>query len=152
MYKIDDIVFVKPLKKEGFILKILNNNKYLVKVNEICINALENDLKHIDKLVTKNIKNNKKIKNITNSKAQNLYKHSNKIKTIDLHGVKYANLEEIVLREISNAVMQGYKQVHLMHGIGHEILKNALPKILDTISVISSYKETENPGVMAVYL
>ena len=62
MYKIDDIVFVKPLKKEGFILKILNNNKYLVKVNEICINALENDLKHIDKLVKKTQKIIKKSK------------------------------------------------------------------------------------------
>ena len=152
MFKIGESVFVKPIKKEGLIVKILNNNKYLVKVNEICINIAESDLKHIDKLATKNTKNNKKIKNITNSKAQNRYENSNKIKTVDLHGVKYANLEEIVLREISNAVMQGYKQVHLMHGIGHEILKNALPKILDNISVISSYKETENPGVMAVYL
>ena len=152
MFKIDESVFVKPLKKEGLIVKILNNNKYLVKINEISLNVNENDLKAIDNTTKKTPKNNKKIKNLTNSKAQNLYEHSNKIKTVDLHGVKYTNLEEIVLREISDAVMQGYKQVHLMHGIGHEILKNALPKILDNISVISSYKETENPGVMAVYL
>lgn len=151
MFKINDHVFVKPLKKEGQIAKILNNNEYLVNIEAISYRLKEDNLE----ISTKNFKKSAKNNNSSHKKKKNPnydYKNSLKIKTVDLHGVKYADLEEIVLKEISDAIIKGYKQVNLMHGIGHEVLKKALPSILDNISVISSYKETENPGVLTVYL
>lgn len=148
MYKLNDIIFVKPLKKEGRIVKILNNHEYLVNINNISYKLPQNA---IDECVQKS-KKLKKISKNKNSLASKLYNNSLKIKTIDLHGVKYAELEEIVLQAISDAIMNGYKQLNLMHGLGHEVLKKSLPNILNNISVVKSYKETENPGVMAVYL
>lgn len=151
MFKLNEKVYIKPLKKEGQIIKILKQEEYLVNIGTISIKLKEQDIE----ITTKNLKTStKKEKNNYKKKKNPNYKYENslKVKTVDLHGVKYADLEEIVLKEISDAIIKGYKQVNLMHGIGHEVLKKALPRILDNISVISSYKETENPGVLTVYL
>lgn len=155
MFKENQIVFVKTFRKEGRIVKSLNNNYYLVNVGEISIklrsDALENTPKNIDakstKAISKKQKNRKK-----DSEISKAYANSIKVKTIDLHGVKAKDLEEIILREISKAILEGYKQINLMHGVGRGVLKNSLPKILDKISAVSHYRETNNLGVMAVYL
>ncbi|MGI6680491.1 MAG: Smr/MutS family protein [Bdellovibrionota bacterium] len=155
MFKENQIVFVKTFRKEGRIVKSLNNNYYLVNVGEISIklrsDALENTPKNINakstETISKKQKNRKK-----DSEISKAYANSIKVKTIDLHGVKAKDLEEIILREISKAILEGYKQINLMHGIGHGVLKNSLPKILDKISAVSHYRETNNLGVMAVYL
>lgn len=144
-YKINDEIFIRSMKQSAKIIKILSNNRYLVNITSINIEVKEDDIT----IVPANTKNNKKKtsypKNFSNF-------HNLNIKKIDLHGIHLADLKEIVLKNISDAIMQGYKQIELVHGIGDGVLKSALPKILKETSVVKSFKESSNPGIMMVYL
>lgn len=148
-YLIGDEVYIPSFKKNGIIQKILNNNKYLISINSLSVNVDEDDIKERKEISKKSSKYSKKY---SEKESQEKYKNSLSPLVIDLHGVKFSDLEEIVLNTISQAVVKGVKEVHLMHGIGNGILKNEIPNILSKVDAVKSFKESSNPGITIIYL
>ncbi len=145
MYKLNETVFINSFKRKGIITKILNNHEYLITMNSLTMQANEADIRKIEE------KDNKKKSKINFRKKTNI-QHNNLTKSFDLHGIHLIDLEDTVLKDISDAIMQGCSKIELVHGIGNGILKSALPQILQKISVVRSFEESSNPGVMIVYL
>ena len=73
MFKLNDIVYIKPLKKEGEITKILNNNEYLVNVGSILIKLNEKELEAI------RIKKRKEIEKYVDAKTKEIIKERDEI-------------------------------------------------------------------------
>lgn len=74
-------------------------------------------------------------------------------RTLDLHGMRVKEAEEILLDFINNAVMDGVPMLTIIHGHGMGKLKEMVIEVLKQTNISKTYKPTEDGrAALVVYL
>jgi len=148
MFQINDTVKLLKNNKIGKIIRISNNNKYTVELeNNSKIQVLENDIQLAEN--TTNNKRNKVSVNYTfsNSTFDNeiMIRHQTVIEAI-----------ENVDRFISSAIINKEKRIKIIHGRHGGILRDAVHEYLKNSPYVDTFKLADeyegSIGVTIVYL
>ena len=130
-------LYIPYLKMNG-IVESVNQNKKTVKIN--CVGKkIHIDICNITLPSKKNVINDEII-STTNSIS---FAKSNKI---DLRGMSKIDAIDALEKFIDQAILSNLDQLHIIHGIGNGILKNAVHSYLSEIDYIEFNSAHQNNG------
>ena len=145
-YKLNDTVFIVPLKKSGIIVECADRRgKYRVAVGNLTIECRESEL-----TATEGSLSSTNRPPVIRRKAA---RESDTPFEVDLHGLSVSQMLSLVENEISKAVLAERGEIRFVHGLGTGILRQELHKLLKNISAVSNFRlDGTNPGVTRVFL
>ena len=144
MFRHGDRVKIKKLKREGIVVDgPTKARKYLIAVNAMQYWINSDD---IEPCLGKPKSSKKAAVSVTAQSGKPR-------KSIDLHGLTASIAEERVMEFLSQAILSGQNEIHIIHGIGTGKLKTTVHKALDKTKAVSHYLIAPgNPGTTIVYL
>lgn len=143
--KIGELVLITRLKRHGTLLAITKGGKCKVLVDDKFITCSDADLEPAPP--------NPQLGKATSKPQQ---RSNTKIKTaplvIDLHGCTTTETTIQVQMAVNRAIMDGYRELQIIHGIGTGKVRTAVEKSLTTLEVVKSFKlDPNNPGQTRVF-
>ncbi|MGI6525315.1 MAG: Smr/MutS family protein [Bdellovibrionota bacterium] len=146
-FKLHDEVYVVPAKKIGVIIQDLHNGKFLVAINALKIQCLEEQLLPPDEYRNKRPAIQKPEKTVVK-----VVKRSFVPKKLDLHGLFVEDALKKLEECLNDCVLSGVHELEIIHGIGTGKVKSAVLKYLRTSPLIRNFKEVEgNPGTTRAF-
>ena len=137
-----DSVRVKKLQKKGLVAEILPSGKYKILIGSMQLQCTEDELTLLDEPPKKGRKKA--------GVAQKPY--GSAPSTIDLHGVRVHEVQELLERAVNSAVLQQRSELHVIHGHGSGKVMRETHRVLKELSVVKGYKLHEvNRGTTRVF-
>ncbi len=131
-FKINDVVYVIPLEKEG-IIKEINKNKAKVQLGNL---KLEYDLSSLRFIRTYNpIKQKNKINNIDTSNIKKQFKLE-----LDLRGLRYEEAKLELDKYFDTALFLKMKQFRIIHGFGTGTIRKLVWDYLKNNKYVKEYR------------
>ncbi|NLF25409.1 MAG: hypothetical protein GX589_07095 [Deltaproteobacteria bacterium] len=141
-FKPGDTVHIIPLKKSGLVSRLLKPGHYQVTLGSMQITCRETDLES----------RTRKIKATATPESVLPPSSKEKIRRLDLHGLRVAEAMNQVESAINRAILCNQERLEILHGIGSGKIKEALHRYLEQLVVVKNFKlEPSNPGVTVIY-
>lgn len=131
VFKEGEYVFIESYDKYGIILK-RNKNKYYIKIGQFSMWFNKNDIRSAEK--PKEIK--KKVRVVASG---SIPASAHKLE-LDLRGVRYDEVKDLVDKFLDNAYLGNAKQVSIIHGFGTGAVRDAVRNYLKKSSIVENYR------------
>lgn len=148
-FKVGDSVYIPDYEKNG-IIKEIKKDKYLIDLGPFELSFTKDKLRlETKKVVLKKENNNFKAKE---SNRYNILKNKEVKTEIDLRGVRYIEVDELLEKEIDNLLLSGINQLKIIHGYGTGAIKKAVDEFIQKHKNLIKSKRSggEKEGLMGV--
>lgn len=152
-YRPGDAVHVIPLGRTGVVISHGRSGRLQVRVGALTIECREHDLRSAPQQTQRSATGT-----IDRPKRRLVSQGPVRAKpgvppALDLHGMTVAEAVPFVESFLSDALLAGESEVHIVHGIGTGALQRAVHARLRELPVVAHYRvDSINPGVTRVFL
>lgn len=146
-----DRVFIIPLEKTGEIVRMRDQKTCVVQIGKLEMTCKLRDLRSLaakkSKKSSHRIVVSHEVEQLSRRRQQG-HPHS-----LDLHGLTVAAAQLAIEQFINDAMLAGYTEVEIVHGIGTGKLQAATEKILNRLNVVKHFSlQQHNKGATTVRL
>ncbi len=139
------VVKLTKLRTRGVVIRKVNKHDYLVRVGSTEIRVAQRDLTAATGSPQSSPANKA-------PPSDTRRKSIDRLKQVDLHGLNRDEAIGAVEQAINGAIMQGYRGLQVIHGIGSGKLRSAIYNYCSESEVIAEIRpDPSNPGVARLY-
>ena len=139
------LVRLVNLNKKGVVVRKVNKRDYLVRVGATELRISSEQLAPIEGKVSKDLSRSGTLKaqrKTTNEKCAKL----------DLHGMTVSEAIRLLEKKINSSILQNYRGIEIIHGIGSGRIRNAVYKYSSESEVVAEIRpDPSNSGVSWMY-
>ncbi len=143
----NDTVRIAHLRQVGKIIEVRPRGRYRVALGDLVIECKEHEIEPAAPRPAPE-DTDRSVRNLTRA-AEN---GRSELLQIDLHGMRVLDALKLVSEKIDRAVLADINEMRIIHGIGSGAIKNALHKLLSSLSVVREFRVEEgNPAITRVF-